>query len=169
MSVFCPQIKSCLQKQTKGSGRGTHVNPWLIHFNVWQNPLQYCKVISLQLIKKKKKADQITLQEHVLASSVFQRREGRFLSTSPAVISVILSLKSYLRPWRELFKGKHKCIKKLSWGLFIADFAKYVNLYSTHFQMTWRYSSPSPEAWTSKKFISLINFSVKSGTYWQGH
>ena len=34
-----------------GSGRGTHVNPWLVHVNVWQNPLQYCKVISLQLIK----------------------------------------------------------------------------------------------------------------------
>ena len=33
------------------SGRGTHVNPWLIHVNVWQNPLQYCKVISLQLMK----------------------------------------------------------------------------------------------------------------------
>ena len=30
---------------------GTHVNPWLIHVNVWQNPLQYCKVISFQLIK----------------------------------------------------------------------------------------------------------------------
>ena len=35
----------------RGSGWGTHVNPWLIHFNVWQKPLQYCKVISLQLIK----------------------------------------------------------------------------------------------------------------------
>ena len=35
-----------------GSGWGTHVNPWLIHFKVWQNPLQYCKVISPQLIKK---------------------------------------------------------------------------------------------------------------------
>ena len=23
-----------------GSGWGTHVNPWLIHFSVWQNPLQ---------------------------------------------------------------------------------------------------------------------------------
>ena len=34
-----------------GSGGGTHVNPWLIHVNVWQKPLQYCKVISLQLIK----------------------------------------------------------------------------------------------------------------------
>ena len=31
---------------------------WLIHVNVWQKPLQYCKEISLQLIKineKKKK------------------------------------------------------------------------------------------------------------------
>ena len=34
-----------------GSGWGIHVNPWLIHFNVWQKPLQYYKVISLQLIK----------------------------------------------------------------------------------------------------------------------
>ena len=34
-----------------GSGWGIHVTPCLIHVNVWQNPLQYCKVISLQLIK----------------------------------------------------------------------------------------------------------------------
>ena len=34
-----------------GLGWGIHVNPWLIHVNVWQNSLQYCKVISLQLIK----------------------------------------------------------------------------------------------------------------------
>ena len=45
-----------------GSGWGTHVNSWLIHVNVWQKkPLQYWKVISLQLIKingkKKKKSD----------------------------------------------------------------------------------------------------------------
>ena len=43
-----------------GSGWETHVNPWLIHVNVWQTPLQYCKVISLQLIKineKKKEKD----------------------------------------------------------------------------------------------------------------
>ena len=39
----------------EGDGRGfqdgEHINPWLIHINVWQNPLQYCKVISLQLKK----------------------------------------------------------------------------------------------------------------------
>jgi len=30
-----------------GSGLGTHVHPWQIHVDVWQN--QYNKVISLQL------------------------------------------------------------------------------------------------------------------------
>ena len=69
---FCilKQIFACSNKMLKlsrmgwggrrdgGSGWGTHVNPWLIHVNVWQKPLQYCKVISLQLKKideKKKK------------------------------------------------------------------------------------------------------------------
>ena len=32
-----------------GFRMGTHVHPRLIHVNVWQKPLQYCKVISLQL------------------------------------------------------------------------------------------------------------------------
>ena len=32
-----------------GLGWGRHVHPWLIHVNVWLKPLQYCKVISLQL------------------------------------------------------------------------------------------------------------------------
>ena len=40
-------------RRERGLGWGTHVNPWLIHVNVWQKPLQYCKVISLQLIRKK--------------------------------------------------------------------------------------------------------------------
>ena len=34
-----------------GSEWEIDANPWLTHVNVWQNPLQYCKVISLQLIK----------------------------------------------------------------------------------------------------------------------
>ena len=42
-----------------GSGWRTHVNPWLIHVNVWQKPLQYCKVISLQLIKINEKKKRI--------------------------------------------------------------------------------------------------------------
>ena len=46
-------------RRERGLGWGTHVNPWLIHVSVWQKPLQYCKVISLQLIKinGKKKAE----------------------------------------------------------------------------------------------------------------
>ena len=40
-----------------GSGWGTHVNPWLIHVTVWQKTLQYCKVISLQLIKINRKKE----------------------------------------------------------------------------------------------------------------
>ena len=34
-----------------GSGWRINVNPWLIHVNVWQKTIQYCKVISLQPIK----------------------------------------------------------------------------------------------------------------------
>ena len=34
-----------------GPGWGIHVYPRLIYVNVRQKPLQYCKVISLQLIK----------------------------------------------------------------------------------------------------------------------
>ena len=48
-----------------GSGWGTHVNPWLIHVYVWQKPLQYYKVISLQLIKinekEKKKTEALKI------------------------------------------------------------------------------------------------------------
>ena len=28
----------------------THVHPWLIYVNVWQNPPQCCEVISLQFL-----------------------------------------------------------------------------------------------------------------------
>ena len=55
------------REEEGGIRMGTHVNPWLIHVNVWQKPLQYCKVISLQLIKinekKKKKRTCLPLQE----------------------------------------------------------------------------------------------------------
>ena len=36
-------------RQEGGSDRVAHVHPWLIHVSVWQKPLRYCKVISLQL------------------------------------------------------------------------------------------------------------------------
>ena len=57
-----------------GSGWGTHVNPWLIHVKVWPKPLQYCKVISLQLIKiNEKKIRDIILPTkiHLVKAMVF--------------------------------------------------------------------------------------------------
>ena len=56
-----PRGIGCRGRWEGGLGWGIYVNPWLIHVNVWQKPLPYCKVISLQLIKingKKKKNKQ---------------------------------------------------------------------------------------------------------------
>ena len=55
-----------------GSGWGILVNPWLIHVKVWQKPLQYCKVISLQLIKINEEKKSL-LQHHSSKASIFRR------------------------------------------------------------------------------------------------
>ena len=57
------------------SGWGTHVNPWLIHVNVWQNPLQYCKVISLQLIKINEKKKKVEVYDSPYIKFVFAHLE----------------------------------------------------------------------------------------------
>ena len=57
-----------------GSGWGTHVYLWLIHVNVWQKSLQYCKVISLQLIKineKKKKTPKAHREKSLIYANHF--------------------------------------------------------------------------------------------------
>ena len=41
--IFKNNLGSWRGKREGGSGWGTHVNPWPIHVNVWQKPLQYCK------------------------------------------------------------------------------------------------------------------------------
>ena len=71
-----------------GIGMGTHVTPWLIHVNVWQKPQQYCKVISLQLIKingkkKKKNVLQRRKKEYLCAGFQFigQRKFSLYLNT----------------------------------------------------------------------------------------
>ena len=38
---------------------GNTCTPWLIHVNVWQKPLQYCRVISLQLKLRKIEIDTV--------------------------------------------------------------------------------------------------------------
>ena len=48
------ELKSLLMKEKEESekaGLKLNILPWLIHVNVWQKLLQYCKVINLQLIK----------------------------------------------------------------------------------------------------------------------
>ena len=54
-----------------GSGWGTHVNPWLIHVNVWQKPLQYCKVISLQLIKINGKKIKYIARKYIFQARIY--------------------------------------------------------------------------------------------------
>ena len=53
------------RRREGGSGWGTHVNPWLIHVNVWQKPLQYCKIISLQLVKINEKKRILSAEERI--------------------------------------------------------------------------------------------------------
>ena len=43
-------------RREEGSGWGTHVYLWQIHFDIWQQPIQYCKVKILKKKKKKKRA-----------------------------------------------------------------------------------------------------------------
>ena len=68
-----------------GSGMGIHVNPWLIHVNVWQKPLQYCKVISLKLRKinggKKKQ------HAHTLASSQSNSNNNKAIITECLLVA----------------------------------------------------------------------------------
>ena len=55
---------------------GIYVNPWLIHVNVWQKPLDYCKVISLQLIKINGKKKYICIKVLIY---MFEKRESYFI------------------------------------------------------------------------------------------
>ena len=54
-------LKNPLGREVGGRSKreGAYVYLWLIHVNVWQKPMQYCKAIILQLklnkLKKTKK------------------------------------------------------------------------------------------------------------------
>ena len=64
-----------------GSGWGTRVNPWLIHVNVWQKPLQYCKVISLLLIKINEKIYIICLSWRVKVTRMHAVMSDSFVTS----------------------------------------------------------------------------------------
>ena len=79
-----------------GSGWGTHVNPWLIHVNVWEKPLHYFKVISVQLIKingggKKSKLCYIYTMEYYSAikKNSFQSVLMRQMNLEPIIQSEV--------------------------------------------------------------------------------
>ena len=79
-----------------GSGWGIHVTPWLIHVNVWQNPLQCCEVISLQLIKingKKKKNWSLRDQAQSRCESAYVR---------PSIIQLYSPAVAKTRKWQIL-------------------------------------------------------------------
>ena len=64
------------------------INPWLIHVNVWQKPLPYCKVISLQIIKingKKKWKHQTKKQKKKKLSILKQYQQSYDLWKPDAV------------------------------------------------------------------------------------
>ena len=72
-----------------GPGWGLHVNPWLILVAVCQDPLQCCKVISLQLIKITEKKMKATILKFLWnrtselppKNCKIKKSEGRFFPT----------------------------------------------------------------------------------------
>ena len=94
-----------------GSGWGTHVNPWLIHVNVWQKPLQFCKVISLQLIKIKKKK-KVSVRSPGTAS---QKRDGLSLPLSLffpllVVLCILQDLSSLIGDRTQIFSSESRVL-----------------------------------------------------------
>ena len=80
-----PRGIGCRGRWDGVSGWEIHVNPWLIHVNVLKKPLQYCKVISLQLIKKKKNSTFRKLKKK-------RERERESMGLQPSNLQAILIL-----------------------------------------------------------------------------
>ena len=72
-----------------GSGWGIHVKPWLILVSVWEEPLQCCEVIGLQLIKKKKSKKKTKNKKQLTFSSPVATAE---FSKLVGILSAALSL-----------------------------------------------------------------------------
>ena len=81
-----------------GSGWGTHVNPWLIHVNIWQKWLQYCKVISLQLIKINEKKNALLLVWSCFYDKYEKKKDKIYKANMTAIFkhSLFLSLYAYV-------------------------------------------------------------------------
>ena len=99
-----------------GLGWGIRVNPWLMHVNVWQKTLQYCKVISLQLIKINGKKRRKTTEWKKKHWEVF------FLNVQPINTYPLLWLPRWLsgkestcQCRRHRRHGFHPWVWKISW------------------------------------------------------
>ena len=48
--MLCDNLEGGMEWEVGGSflREGTYVYLWLIHVNIWQKPIQYCKAIILQ-------------------------------------------------------------------------------------------------------------------------
>ena len=83
-------LKDGMRREVGGGlGWGTHVHSWLIHVSVWQKPLQYCKVISLQLkiLTKKKIKTIIVVLGGVLGCDI-EAKENRNSVLSSAGVAL---------------------------------------------------------------------------------
>ena len=109
-----------------GSGWGIHVHPWLIHNNVWQKPLKYCKAIILILHASKVmlKILQARLQQYVNhelpdVQAVFRKERGtrdqianicwiikKQESSRKTSISALLTIPKPLTMWITINCGK---------------------------------------------------------------
>ena len=99
-----------------GLGWGIHVNPWLIHIIVWQKPLQYCKVISLQLITINGKKNGTLVPTGKFLQLVLYIYEYSILRKSIPVSPYIRSLSCWSHPLHcnhEDLLGSKKCIWRI--------------------------------------------------------
>ena len=90
-----------------------------IHVNVWQNTLQYCKVISLQLIKinEKTKKDHAINKDHGIWSHHFMANRWRNNGNSDRLYFLGLQnhCRWWLQPWNEkMLVPQKKSYDKLS-------------------------------------------------------
>ena len=97
-----------------GSGWGTHVNPWLIHVNVWQKPLQYCKLISLQLIKIKGKKENRKKRENpkLLRDNGMHSLTGLQKLLKDKMTTKVSSVKEFLQNAPEISCKRRLCPSK---------------------------------------------------------
>ena len=68
-----------------GSGWGTHVNPWLIHVNVWQKPLQYFNYPPANKNKWKKKKDWLNFRWNSVTKYILPTIYTRHISLNQKV------------------------------------------------------------------------------------